>query len=91
MDDKWIYGASPENIYASIMEGRPNGMPSFRGHLTEDQAWKIVAYVRSMSAQVPQGVAPNRSDEMKSSPAENSKKKENPAPAAPPTSGEQPQ
>jgi mono/diheme cytochrome c family protein len=27
MDDKWLYGSEPENIVASILEGRPNGMP----------------------------------------------------------------
>src|ERR1051326_1364288 len=31
MDAKWIYGSEPENIYATIVEGRPNGMPSFGG------------------------------------------------------------
>jgi cytochrome c oxidase cbb3-type subunit 3 len=30
MDNEWIYGSSPENIVATIVEGRPNGMPSFR-------------------------------------------------------------
>jgi cytochrome c oxidase cbb3-type subunit 3 len=31
MDAKWIYGSAPENIFTTIIEGRPNGMPSFRG------------------------------------------------------------
>ena len=31
MDDEWIYGSDPENIFATIVEGRPNGMPTFRG------------------------------------------------------------
>ena len=31
MDDEWIYGSSLEHIFSSIREGRPNGMPSFRG------------------------------------------------------------
>src|SRR5262245_17110997 len=31
MDNKWIYGSSMENIASTIREGRPNGMPSFRG------------------------------------------------------------
>ena len=30
MDNTWIYGSEPQNIYADIVEGRPNGMPSFR-------------------------------------------------------------
>jgi mono/diheme cytochrome c family protein len=44
-DSLWIYGGQPENIFASIVEGRPNGMLSFRGKIPEDQVWKIVAYV----------------------------------------------
>ena len=37
MDEDWIYGSSPANIYESIAEGRPNGMPSFGGHIPENQ------------------------------------------------------
>jgi cytochrome c oxidase cbb3-type subunit III len=25
MDDKWLYGSEPGNIFATIVEGRPNG------------------------------------------------------------------
>ena len=35
MDDEWRYGGSIEQIYATIIEGRPNGMPSFRGKITD--------------------------------------------------------
>jgi cytochrome c oxidase cbb3-type subunit III len=49
MDDDWIYGGDTQNILASIMEGRPNGMPSYRGKLPQDHALKITAYVRSLS------------------------------------------
>ena len=31
MDAPWRYGGSIEQIYASIMDGRPNGMPAWRG------------------------------------------------------------
>jgi cytochrome c oxidase cbb3-type subunit III len=51
MDDDWIYGSEPQNILASILEGRPNGMPSYSGRLPADHAWKIVAYVQSLSEQ----------------------------------------
>src|SRR6266487_4198558 len=64
MDDQWIYGSAPENIYAAIVEGRPNGMPSFRGKIPDPQVWQIVAYVRSMSGLVSQGAAPARRDHM---------------------------
>jgi cytochrome c oxidase cbb3-type subunit III len=49
MDDDWIYGRETQNILASIMEGRPNGMPSYRGKLPQDHALKITAYVRTLS------------------------------------------
>jgi cytochrome c oxidase cbb3-type subunit III len=64
MDRTWIYGSEPQNIYATIAEGRPNGMPSFGGHIPSDEIWKLVAYVRSLAGlQRPDTVAP-RSDRM---------------------------
>ena len=47
-DNDWIYGDSPGNIYLTISQGRPNGMPSF-GNLGSDSIWKLVVYVRSLS------------------------------------------
>src|SRR5436305_4532956 len=64
MDDVWIYGSSIENIAASIREGRPNGMPSFRGKVPEDQIWQIAAYVRALGGFVSSDVASSRHDEM---------------------------
>jgi cytochrome c oxidase cbb3-type subunit 3 len=71
MDEKWIYGGEIENIVATIREGRPNGMPSFRGKVPEDQIWQIAAYVRSMSGKVPTAAAPSRDDSLHARPAEN--------------------
>jgi len=53
MDQEWIYGGKAEQIVATLIQGRPNGMPSFRNMLTEQQMWQIAAYVRSMSGNVP--------------------------------------
>ena len=64
MDAKWIYGGDPQNIFQTIVEGRPNGMPSFRGKIPDSQVWQLVAYVRSMSGQVPKDVTNARSDSM---------------------------
>jgi cytochrome c oxidase cbb3-type subunit III len=64
MDAQWIYGSRPENIFETISQGRPNGMPSFGGKIVEDQIWQIVAYVRSMSGLLRKDVAPGRSDDM---------------------------
>lgn len=46
---KFIYGSEPENIYLSIAQGRPNGMPAWGGMLPEEVIWDLVAYVRSIS------------------------------------------
>jgi len=70
IDDKWIYGASIEQIVQTIREGRPNGMPSFRGRVPDDQIWELAAYVRSMTGNVPTDAAPTRSDHMHSRPSE---------------------
>jgi cytochrome c oxidase cbb3-type subunit 3 len=64
MDEKWIYGERPENIYSTIVEGRPNGMPSFRQKIPDNQVKQLVAYVQSMSGQLRKDVAPTRNDSM---------------------------
>jgi cytochrome c oxidase cbb3-type subunit 3 len=92
MDDKWIYGGEIENIVATIREGRPNGMPSFRGKIPDDQIWELAAYVRSMSGNVPQDAAPARNDDMHPGPAENRRSPSPPVPGGMmPSSGQMPQ
>ncbi len=49
MDKVWIYGGRLDQIFNSIYQGRPNGMPVWGGKITEDQIWQIATYVRSMS------------------------------------------
>ena len=50
MDDVWIYGKEPGNVFATIVEGRPNGMPAWRGKIPQYQIWQIVTYVESLRA-----------------------------------------
>lgn len=47
-DEDWIYGGADEQIYMSILQGRPNGMPAYGGRIPDEVAWQIVAYVRSL-------------------------------------------
>jgi cytochrome c oxidase cbb3-type subunit III len=89
MDSEWKYGSEPANIFASITQGRPEGMPSFGGHIPEDQVWQIVAYVRSMSGQLRKDVAPSRADSLYPGPPENARPRltpqaEKPSVLAPP-------
>src|SRR5437867_13123833 len=64
MDDEWIYGSSPANIYTTIVEGRPNGMPSWGGHIPEYQIWELVTYVRALGGFEGRVVTPSSSDQM---------------------------
>jgi cytochrome c oxidase cbb3-type subunit 3 len=64
MDAAWIYGSEPINIFATIVEGRPNGMPSFRGKVPDFQVAQLVAYVRSMSGLAGKTSSPGHNDAM---------------------------
>lgn len=90
MDAQWIYGSEPENIYETIVEGRPNGMPSFKGRLGNDQVWQLVVYVRSMSGLVAKDVASGRNDDMQVRSQEQSTEKAKPVQSALPPSAEHP-
>jgi cytochrome c oxidase cbb3-type subunit 3 len=78
MDAKWIYGGEPQNIYATIVEGRPNGMPAFGGKVPDQQVWQLVAYVRSMSGQLRGDVRPGRDDHMRAKESEMARRPEPP-------------
>jgi cytochrome c oxidase cbb3-type subunit 3 len=47
-DVDWIYGASDAQVFSSIAEGRAHGMPAWGTKLSEDQVWKLVAYIKSL-------------------------------------------
>lgn len=64
MDDEWRYGGRIDQIAASIAEGRPNGMPSWRSKLTSDQIWQLAAYVRSLSGLPSKDAVSSRSEGM---------------------------
>jgi cytochrome c oxidase cbb3-type subunit 3 len=50
MSGHWRYGGRIDQIYASIAQGRPNGMPSWQDNLTPTTMWDLAAYVKSLSA-----------------------------------------
>ena len=90
MDAKWIYGSDPANIFQTIVEGRPNGMPSFRQKVPDTQVWQLVGYVRSMSGQLPKDVSPTRDDHMSARPSEQRTEQQGPNDAGVPKSAAQP-
>ena len=90
MDDEWIYGSDPAQIFKTIVEGRPNGMPSFKGKLGNSQVWQIVAYVRSLSGLGSRPASSARDDHMKLSPNLQLRKAERPRNSFLPPSTQQP-
>ncbi|HXR55358.1 MAG TPA: c-type cytochrome [Casimicrobiaceae bacterium] len=90
MDNVWIYGSEPAQIYSTIVEGRPNGMPSFGGHIPENQVWELVAYVRSLSGLVSDTAAPNRTDTMQVKKPESNTEPQKPVVAVPSSASERP-
>lgn len=63
MSGHWRYGGQIDQIYASIAQGRPNGMPSWQGTLVPTLIWDLAAYVKSLAEPAPspasQTVAPD--------------------------------
>jgi mono/diheme cytochrome c family protein len=49
-DGRWHFGGSPGEVFESIYEGRPDGMPAWGGRISNDQIWMLTAYVRSLSS-----------------------------------------
>ena len=78
MDHRWIYGSRPDQIFSTIVQGRPDGMPAFGGRIPDQQVWQLVAYVQSMSGQAPKDAAPARNDDMQAAPAEMSREPRRP-------------
>lgn len=50
IDGTWKYGGTDDDIYTSISEGRPGGMPNWNETLGEEKIKSIVAYIRSLNA-----------------------------------------
>ena len=47
-DSVWRYGNTDAQIFSTIAEGRDQGMPAWGTKVTQDQIWKLVAYVQSL-------------------------------------------
>jgi cytochrome c oxidase cbb3-type subunit 3 len=48
-DGRMHFGGTSGEIFESIYEGRPDGMPSWGGRIGDDQIWRLVSYVESLS------------------------------------------
>ena len=51
-DTYWRYGGLPIQIYKTIQDGRPQGMPAWGVALSPDDIWKLVAFIESLGGAV---------------------------------------
>jgi cytochrome c oxidase cbb3-type subunit 3 len=49
-DGRWHFGGTPGEVFESIYQGRPDGMPAWGGRISNEQIWMLTAYVRSLSS-----------------------------------------
>ena len=49
-DGRWHFGGSASEVFESIYQGRPDGMPAWGSLISDDQIWMLVSYVRSLEA-----------------------------------------
>lgn len=49
VDGRWRYGGTDEDIFTSIVYGRPKGMPAYGGVVGTDGVWTLVAYIQSQA------------------------------------------
>jgi cytochrome c oxidase cbb3-type subunit 3 len=47
-DGRWRFGGTPAEVFESIYQGRPDGMPAWGGRISDADIWRLVAYVRSL-------------------------------------------
>jgi mono/diheme cytochrome c family protein len=47
-DGRWHFGGSPGEVFESIYQGRPEGMPAWGGRISDADIWRLVTYVRSL-------------------------------------------
>ena len=47
-DGRWHFGGAPAEIFESIYQGRPEGMPAWGTLISSDQIWMLVTYLRSL-------------------------------------------
>lgn len=45
----FIYGGEPANIFLTIVQGRPQGMPAWGGMLPDSVIWDLVTYIQNLS------------------------------------------
>lgn len=48
-DGRWHFGGEDSQLFESIYQGRPEGMPAWGSTIAPDQIWMLVSYVKSLN------------------------------------------
>ena len=48
-DGRWHFGGDDSELFESIYQGRPDGMPAWDSTIAPDQIWMLVSYVKSLN------------------------------------------
>jgi cytochrome c oxidase cbb3-type subunit 3 len=56
VDPYWKYGNSDPDLFQTVSEGRPLGMPPWGPQLGADKIWKVLAYVETLPKRAEPGV-----------------------------------
>lgn len=52
-DNYWRFGADDADLFKTLWDGRPQGMPAWRNALTQDDIWRVIAYIRTFRGTEP--------------------------------------
>ncbi len=58
----WRYGGTPAEIFNSIHDGRPKGMPAWGRRLPPQEIWRLTAYIESLGGALPPATQAMASD-----------------------------
>jgi cytochrome c oxidase cbb3-type subunit 3 len=47
-DGRWHFGGTPGEVFESIYQGRPDGMPAWGGRISDEEIWRLVSYIRAL-------------------------------------------
>ncbi len=48
-DGRWHFGGDDSELFESIYQGRPEGMPAWGSAIAPEQVWMLVSYVKSLN------------------------------------------
>jgi len=48
IDPYWKYGNSDQDLFKTVMYGRPGGMPAWGSQLGPDKVWRVLAYLETL-------------------------------------------